>query len=242
MTKTATLPKLEEVTSVFDAQRAKFFPHRYNASIVVACLAGGVPSNDKIAEGYIKSKIADNDDLVRQRVAEVMLDRGISADDAAAADAMDKYLVGFRRDDAGLFIPGRNIKSCIKEAASIAMNAGSLKPKGWGTTSKTLPNWLPEHVFVLEDKVHIGATEPTGIAQSFPKSFRGTSIQYTEYVENAELSFTVVTDWEITDEQWAALWLTAEMNGVGASRSQGYGTFKVTRWERGMMRSIGGAA
>ena len=40
------------------------------------------------------------------------------------------------------------------------------------------------------------------------------------------------SDYEFTDDEWAALWLTAERQGLGASRSQGFGRFTVTQWDR----------
>ena len=40
------------------------------------------------------------------------------------------------------------------------------------------------------------------------------------------------TDWKFTDEQWAMIWLTGEEQGVGGSRSQGFGRYQVTRWDR----------
>jgi hypothetical protein len=42
----------------------------------------------------------------------------------------------------------------------------------------------------------------------------------------------VHADWEFTEEQWAAMWLTGEQNGLGAQRSQGNGRYTVTRWDR----------
>ena len=36
----------------------------------------------------------------------------------------------------------------------------------------------------------------------------------------------------VTAKEWAAIWLTAEKNGIGASRSQGFGTFKVVAWDK----------
>lgn len=59
---------------------------------------------------------------------------------------------------------------------------------------------------------------------------RGTGIQYEEYVTDAVIGFTVLTDHKFTDEQWAMIWLTGEQQGLGATRSQGYGRYTVTEW------------
>jgi hypothetical protein len=46
-----------------------------------------------------------------------------------------------------------------------------------------------------------------------------------------DIPFTVRTDWELSPEQWAMIWLTGQEQGIGASRSQGYGRYTVTKWE-----------
>jgi hypothetical protein len=90
-------------------------------------------------------------------------------------------------------------------------------------------------MFVVEDRLHLGVAAPTGTNQSFiakvtPKG-PISAIQYTDYVEDAKVDFTVETDWEFSDEDWAAIWTTGERNGLGAARKMGYGTYEVTKWE-----------
>jgi hypothetical protein len=67
--------------------------------------------------------------------------------------------------------------------------------------------------------------------QSPPQRPRQTGIQYTEAVHNAVVEFTIATDWPFTEKEWAAIWLTGGNQGIGASRSQGYGRYKVTKWD-----------
>ena len=218
--------------SVFAKYRAKAYPYQFAAEIVVGRIAGGTPTDPKVAEGWLRTKLAvDKDDLIRDMVAEVMADRGVTKEEATQIVDTNKHLNGFKRDENGLYIEGRQIKAALKEAASVAVNAGKLNPKGWGTTNKGLINWFPEHVFVQEDRIPLGVTEPSGVAQRFVHTWRGSGIQYEEYVDDAKLAFTVATDHKFTDEQWALLWLTGEQQGVGASRSQGYGRYEVVRWE-----------
>jgi hypothetical protein len=216
--------------SAFAKYESKIYAHRWSATLLVDCIAGGVPSDPKIAEGWIKTKLQSKDDLLREQVAETMVERGVTADEAASILANEVSVNGFRRDDAGLYIKGYQVKAAIKEAAMVAVNAGHIDGKKWGQTAKGMRGWLPEHVFVVDDRVHLGVTEPTGIAQRFVHTFRGSSIAYEEYVENAKLSFTVESDYPITEAQWAAIWLTGQRNGIGATRSQGYGRYVVTDW------------
>lgn len=213
------------------------FPHQFHATIHLDTIAGGCPADSKVAEAWLKTKLADKDDLIREQVAEIMLERELPLDAATELVEANRHLVGFRRDpEHGLYIEGRQIKAAIKEAGSIATNEGRLPNRFGGKNAdknyrKGWKSWAPEHVFVLEDRVYLGMTEPSGIAQSFPRGRFGTGIQYTEYAEDVKLDFTVITDHDFTRDEWAAIWLTAERNGLGASRSQGYGTYTVVRWD-----------
>lgn len=219
--------------SVFAKYAAKQYPYRFAGQLVVGTIAGGTPTDPKVAEGWLRTKLGvEKDDLIREMVAEVMVDRGVTADEATAIVNTNKHLNGFKRDDNGLYIEGRQLKAALKEAASIAVAAGALTARGWGKTNKGLLSYLAEHVFVVEDRLHLGVTEPSGIAQRFVHTFRGNGIQYEEYVTDAKVDFTVITDHDFKPEEWAAIWLRGEQNGIGASRSQGYGRYEVTKWDR----------
>lgn len=218
--------------SVFAKYAIKAYPYQFAGTLLVGRIAGGIPTDPKVAEGWIKTKLgASSDDVLRAQVAEVMVDRGITADEAATIVDTNRHLNGFKRDENGLYIEGRQLKAAIKEAASVAGAAGNLPMKSWGQTKKGLFGFVAEHICVPEDKLHLGVSEPTGINQRFVHTWRGTGIQYEEYVDNAEIHFTVMSDFAFTTEQWAMLWLTGEQQGIGATRSQGYGRYKVTKWE-----------
>ena len=171
-----------------------------------------------------------------------MAERGINAEEAASVVDLNKHLNGFKRDPktGELYIEGRQVKAMLKESANIRWpypnvvwgpngprKAASVKGEGRGKVSSA---FFAEHVFVQEDQIGLGVTEPTGVVQRFVQTWRGSAIQYEEYIDGPVVSFTVATDYDFTDEQWALLWLTAEQNGLGATRSQGYGRFEVVEW------------
>jgi len=216
----------------FAKYESKAYPYRFEGTILVRTIAGGIPSDPNVAEGWLRTKLADQDDLIRDHVAKVMLERGINAEEAAAEVSKLKHLNGFKRDDQGLYIEGRQLKAAIKEAASVAVAAGKLKARGWGTTNKGCLSYVAEHVSVMDELLHLGVTEPTGVVQRFVHTWRGTGIQYEEYVENATIAFRIHTDHDFTTEEWAMIWLTGEQQGIGSSRSQGFGRYKVTDWKK----------
>jgi hypothetical protein len=125
-----------------------------------------------------------------------------------------------------------NLRDCSARTHARTAAAGKLNGRGWGKTNKGLLSYISEHAFVVEERLHLGVTEPSGINQRFVHTFRGSGIQYEEYVEDAKISFTVIADHDFTEKEWATIWLTGENQGLGASRSQGYGRYQVTRWEK----------
>lgn len=219
------------MSSVFEKYDSKSYPHRFTGSLLIHSIAGGIPSDPKIAEGWLRTKFDDPDQVIAEKAAELMVERGLDRDEALAAVSDLKHLNGFKRDDAGLYIERRHLMAAIKEAACVAVAVGKL-PSRWGKTSKGIKGFVAEHICIIEDKLYLGVTEPTGINQSFPHTFRGTGIQYTEYVDEAKIDFTVKSDYDFKAEEWAHLWLTGEQQGIGAQRSQGYGRYEVTRWEK----------
>lgn len=226
------------MTSVFAKYESKAFPFIYDGELHVHTIVGGTPSDEHVAESWLATKLGhEKDELIRKAAVETMVERAITLDEAMKEVNNLRHLNGFKRDDTGLYIEGRQLKACLKEAVNVAANAGKVTTKKWGNPDndnyrKGIKAWFPEHVGVVEDRLRLGVEKPTGIMQRFVHTPRGTGIQYEEYVENAKIAFTIETDHEFTEEQWAMIWLTAERMGVGASRSQGFGKFEITRWER----------
>lgn len=257
------------LTSVFADFEAKVYAHQYLATIWVEKLAGGIPTDPKVAEAWIRSKVQASDDTIRQMVAETMADRltttpaepdpdnpdapaatgkpitEMTVDDAITAVATAQHLNGFKRRGGQLFIEGRQAKAMLKEAASVAQNAGALSPangkKGWGTTSKGLLSWFVEHVFVADSDIllyhesddgTVPVTDYDLINQRFVHTFRGSGISYEEVILGAVFKMVVKTDYQFTRAQWAQMWVRAQQLGIGATRSQGYGRFVVTGWDR----------
>jgi hypothetical protein len=237
---------MSETKSVFEKYVPLAWPHRYAGTLHVSHLCGGIPTDPHVAAGWIRTKMgATSDEVLQARVGEVMAERGIAREEATEAVALDRHLNGFKRQRCDqcppgalcegphqLYIEGRQLKAAIKEAAMIAVATDKLPSGRWGKTSKGLKAFLAEHVGVVEDRLMLGRTEPSGVAQRFVQTFRGTGIQYEEFVSDVDLDFTVITDYEFTEQQWGMIFLTGQEQGIGATRSQGYGKYAVTRWDK----------
>ena len=257
------------IEGAFDKYETDVY-HEYAGQLVCSIIAGGIPVDQNVVEGWLRTKLGlQRDDLVRQAVAETMVETGATADEAVAKEA-DKHLNQFKRDKrtpaaiahakeqaeeglpsaarGQLYVEGRQLKACLKEACSIAADTNLVSARGYGNNNKKgLLSFFAETLFVVEDRLHLytfadqenplrgglnAVLEPTAVNQRFVHTFRGSGIQYEEYVVGAVIDFTVRSIHDYSDEEWRRFWLVAQQNGLGASRSQGFGRFKVTRWER----------
>jgi hypothetical protein len=229
--------------SDFAALRAKVYSHRFRPTLLVANLHGGIPSNPKVTEGWIRTKMADqSESLIRQAIIAALEARQVDPTaatpedvDGAITDVVaERNLNGFGRmpGTGELFIEGRQVKAMLKEAVSIGIASGLLdNGKSWGKTKKMLKNFMVEHIFVEEERIGLGVTEPTGIDQRFIHTYRGAAIGLEEYVEEAKVSFTLASDYEWPHMFWPTVFAIGGANGLGAARSQGYGRFEVIGWE-----------
>lgn len=231
------------MASVFASKHKVVMPYQYDCELLVPYLAGGIPSDPNTAEAWIRTKTdTDTDALIRSIVAEVMVDRGIGKEEAIAEVNMLRNLTGFRTDKAkGLFMREYQVLAMLYEAASVCVNEGHLSAGlTWGDPAvtrnqKTLLNWFKEHVSVEPSKLFLGVKEPTRIEQSFPenKRLRIRGIRYTEVVEDAKVTFRVLTDHKFADDEWEHIWVMAEKTiGLGSMRGQGFGRFEVRRWQQ----------
>lgn len=222
---------------VFDSYKDEVWPFVYDAVIQVNHMHGGRPQDPRVVEGWIGSKIKTQPERLRQLVDEAIDALGFTPEDLDNPDRLAKVLTeaarkklnGFyRMPDGQLAVEGRHIKAMLKEATNIAYPwVDGVKYKG-----KSMKNTVAEHVFVLEDYIPLGIREPDGIDVRFAPGSNGQrSITREEYVEAATVAFTLTTDLDWKEEIWAKIFLTGQLQGFGTARSQGYGTFEVTKFD-----------
>lgn len=247
---TATKPRPANTTNVFESAVKKVYPFRYDGELLVTSLTGGIPSNPRVIEGWLRNKLKVGGEhaaaaAILEEVAKVAEQRQITNE----GEAIEEYLKsanvnGFKQvvvsphKSPVLCVEGRQVKAAIKEAFNVALGAGNV-PKGqiWGETKKGLTSFVAEHIIVAERFIPIlhedgtPFTTPTGVEQRFVHTFRGSSISYEEYCDPAVLRFTVLADWDFEDH-WPSVWTTGGNQGIGAVRSQGRGVYVVTQWDK----------
>ena len=237
--------------SVFQANHAKVWSHVFDVELHVTDLTGGFPlSGEDVIAGWLKSKIADPDELLQAAIAENMVASAETAavmaeaeiktpEQAVAALAKSKSLKGFKRDADGLYIEGRQVKACVKEAISIAAQGAHIDEKGWGkaTNKKWIKAFGAEHIQVPEIRIHVSGATPgqaDEVRFDFVHASGNHGFKQSEVIWDAAVAFTVETDYDFDSPKvfWPSVWSIAEQQGLGADRSQGQGRFVVTRWEK----------
>lgn len=228
--------------SVFAKAHDEVWAYRFQCTIEVVHMSGGVPNDPAIISGWLKSRLALDshkkevrDEELAALVERTAQERGVSFDEAIGMS--DINVNGFKRDKEGLYFEGRCLKAMIKEGFSVALAGGHIQPRGWGTTNKGLLGFVAEHVQVPEDVVPqfredgTRYTKPDRIEQRFVSTWRGQGISYSETLDIAVMTFTVESDYDFGDATWEKMWVVVENIGVGAMRSQGSGRFVVTQWD-----------
>lgn len=140
-----------------------------------------------------------------------------------------------KRTFGELYFEGRQIKAMLKEALMIGVASKHIDATKWGATSKAAKGFFVEHLFVEDDRVSLGVTEASAIVQSFVHTFRGAGIKLEEQLHDADLTFTLVADFDFESKVkdfFGIVFAIGEKNGIGASRSQGFGRFSTTSFER----------
>lgn len=224
--------------SVFEEFMKEAYPFEFAAKLRITSLFGGIPGDPDVADGWLRKHAGETtEEQLQRQIAQTMVQRGVDVETATTM-VKNKKVNGFKKDENGLYIEGRQVKAAIKEAVSVAVAGDKLESRGWGMTNKSLMMFVPEHIFVVERTIYLldaegkHITAPSGVNQSFISTHLGTGITNTEYVDLAHIEFTVRADWPLTDKQWAMVWLTGQHQGIGATRSQGYGVYEVIRWDK----------
>jgi hypothetical protein len=218
--------------------------YRYAVTLHVESISGGTPSDPKIAKAWLEAKLGSRDAVLAQKVIETLGERSGADTNASPEEIIDKAMEdtainvnGFKRlpNKGGLYIEGRIIKAMVKENTSIGLGSGVV-PSRLGLTKKGAPSFVAEHVQVVDDVVPLlrdgkPIIEADEVVQSFVHTWRGSGFSYTETVYDADVSFTLSADLDLTD-LWPKVFSLAELNGLGSRRSQGSGRFTTTKFDK----------
>lgn len=237
----------EPVVGIFDDTDRELFT-RYRVGLTFnQWVMGGVPQKPELIESWLRQRIIGGDDELRVQLLKTLEDLQYDIPPNATHEqileaikevAQQRNGNTFRRNADGLFLAAYQVKALLKECCAIlfpgGQGAGTHK---WGVTKKSPRSYLAERVFIDELTIPLGRMEPDGthlqIGQvNGPRGPRST-LTYIDYCDRASIQFTVASLQDsITADQWRELLVTGQREGLGALRSMGYGTFKVTAFDK----------
>jgi hypothetical protein len=238
-----TEPEPEVVRGLWDDDTSLFARYRVELRFTGKVM-GGIPRRPDIIEGWLRKNtgVTDEEEL-RAMTIQTLKDIGQDVPAGATYEEMveaSKKIAQeqsgntFKRDANGLYLEDRNLKAMLKESCNIVFpwDGGANKFRG-----KTPRSALAEWVFVDEPRIHFGRMEPDGrhlqVGQvSGPQGPRST-LTYYDFISQPTLSFHVLSfEDRVTMDQWKRILIHAQRNGLGALRSQSFGQFRVTAFDK----------
>lgn len=194
-------------------------------------ILGGIPKNPELIQGWLKSK------GLEEKAIEEIAAKTEPAVAVAIEEETNKAWTGFKSDEDGVYIEGRQVKALLKEACSMLRIA--VKKRG---TKQVLQHGTfvkPEKIYLNVDDGDdsIAFEKPTDHLEMVahvvgPRGPRST-IKRHDYVERPFINIEIwVVDNEMIPMQAIKDMLTLGQEiGLGCSRSQDFGKFDLVSFE-----------
>jgi hypothetical protein len=198
---------------------------------------GGKPANKELIDSWIKAKTGYDDEATKVQIKEAK--ELLEETEAEAEELRDSTYNIFLRDDNGLYIECRQVKAMLRECFSVLQ----IFVKQRGTKQ------IFQHALEVEsegaagNRIYLGVKKPTGIIEQAihvdTAQGKRSALKACEYVSGAQVMFrikilaTAAADKRhISEEMLKKVLVLAESDGLGASRSQGIGKFKVIGFKK----------
>ena len=238
---------MQAVVGIFDKQETDVFT-KYRVGLTFThWVMGGIPQKPELIESWLRQRVLGGDEELRAMLIKTLedLEYDIPAEatheeilEAIKKVAAQRNGNTFRRNEDGLVLSGYQIKAMLKEATAIMFPGGQGEgTHKWGVTKKAPRSYLAERVFVDELQVPLGRTDPDGthlqIGQVKGAQGPRSTLTYVDYCEQPSIEFTVSSLQDSIDKaKWTEILVLCQRLGLGALRSMGYGTFKVTAFDK----------
>ncbi len=203
----------------------------YVVTIRLKDVVGGKPASPELIARWIEATCKKKSAEDRAKI----VDAHIDTLDIVTGEKTEQQTTVFARVNGGaLAIEGRQVKALLKESANIIKTIGP-------DDVKNLRSKVADQVFVEEEFIQLGRTEPDEhlerpIHVITPQGPR-TSIKRVEIVKDATITFTIKRrrgndKQSVPEKTLLAILDYAQTVGLGADRSQGFGTFEVVSVEK----------
>lgn len=195
----------------------------------------GIPKNPELIAAWLEARQPSEAAIARRRengeeiTAVADLAKRVAEEVDPTDDAEEKAWLGFKKDSEGfLYIEGSNVKAHLKDCANVLQKLLDFK---------ALRAKLADRVYVENERVHLGADEPTGyyehpvhvMTRQGPRS----ALKRNDYVMRPKLAFVlrVLDDNVIKEGLLRDVFEYGGTHGIGAERGLGYGRYTLEALE-----------
>lgn len=200
-------------------------------------VVGALPKNPDVIDAWAQARAKKNN-----RTEEEAREIAEKIKEEVQADIVEKSWVCFKSDDTGLYLEDRNIKAMLRECAT---TLGTFRGTGSVAKRQTFQHGLfvePERIYFMRDGKPI--TEPDGQQERAIHVMTAMgprdSLKREDYIDlpaSMEFRIDVVVQTDrkqafITEEILREWFDLGQRIGLGGSRSQQFGKFKVVSFEK----------
>jgi hypothetical protein len=221
-------------------------------------LLAGIPNDPKLVEGWLFAKGVKDEEDRRQFALRTLRELGHAIPETATYEEAFGLMESlaelqtsvFKRNERGIYLESRQVDAMLKETVSViysnrAFDLGRKYKSGEKrdqAVTKLFRSAFIERVTVDTQRIHLmrdgeplmkadGVETRVGHVMS-PEGPRSV-MHRNEYVDQAEFEFDIAVLGDfLSQRDWAEIWTHSERHGLGAARSQDYGRFDVTAWDK----------
>ena len=211
------------MTFNFEAMKQRFNEQAFNefrVTVHLVNVVGGTPADPQMIGNWINATCKAKSAEEKAKIVEAtVLELPDIADDREA-----RSWTIFKRDDRGLYLEGRCIKSGLKEAANIIKEMVGIK---------ALKSKVADQVFVVEDRCYFTrggqpikeVTQEERAIHVMTASGPRNSLKRFDILYDVDMTFTVkmFAHGTVTEEALGFAILYLQDVGLGSDRSQGFG-------------------
>jgi len=210
---------------------------RYRVTIAIReAICGGKPADPELLATHIKRTTGHDDETTAKLVAQA--EEGAPPDPLDLDKRIEQSASRFLADERGLYVDTYQIKAMLRQSGSMLglykKKRGSKQICAEGLEVKGLDH---------ERRVYLGVSEPSGTREAVVHAItpKGpiSGIKHVDYVTGCSLTFEVWVLWtpgaetrHVGEEELVEILRFGQENGIGADRSQGFGKFDVTAFEK----------
>ena len=210
---------------------------RYEVELQVTNeLMAGIPKNPDLIGAWLESRQPTERQFEqRKKNGEQMasiatLTETVAEEVDSTGGEEDKSWRGFKKDDAGLYIEGSNVKAHIKDCANVLQKIVEIR----GLRSK-----VANRVYVEDERVHLGVQEPTDFHEHpvhvMTRQGPRSALKRNDYVDKPRLCFVLKLldepNPEVDEDLLRSIFEYGGTHGIGAERGIGYGRYTLEKLE-----------